>query len=562
MGAAGFLSGCCVAPIDRIGDAKCTGSLRTLLDAVPPPDVPIAIDVHSHIFNAHDMDAAGYLREPIANDLPELLGALVKAMADPLVTVACAMAPTAGQEYQRLCSEFASATLRADAVATIYSASRERRDATEQQFAERMARELSGKGFKRLYQRMITPKREEDHGFRAYEEPGAEDFSAEEILKVLERARNPSIQRQETLAAGSDPVGAFRLALRFVSHRVDNLLEAMATYATAGTAPSVAVFMPALVEFNHWFGKRESNALLEDQVTLMEMLNVATGGRVLPQVGFNPWTDVRSKGDHLDLVKDAVENRGLIGVKIYPTIGFRPVGNSAARFCPPAPDVDPEALNQSMDALFRWCREKNVPVMAHTGASKALCEVARDNTEPVVWETIVANHPGVPLHLGHFAGDNETNDQPKNGEPDHRWAREYAQLMERSGAEQVYADIGYWESLLRDGTQAEIFLREMLARPIGARRLMYGSDHHMLVVEPDWARYPDAVARMISGIAPGKPAELLRQAIFFDNAVRHYSLQKGGANRDRLERFFSRQRESHGDGVRMSNWFARADRVV
>ena len=564
FGAAGLLSGCCIAPVDRIGDAQCQEQVRTFLDGVP--GAPIAIDAHCHIFNGHDVDVEGYIRYPIANDAKTTKEKeLLETAAAPVAGLICAMAPSAAQEYDALCGKFGWPRLTSsiEAADTLYDLSVERRESRKRRFAEEFARQLRGTDFKARYEGFLVPGRERDHGFeRRSSDPGGRDFTTQEILKIMDLDGDDGPRSLVTtlLEAGVDPRGVFRLAYRLSSYRFDNLLELMRKYGHTDSAPGVSVFLPALVEFNRWLVKDETGAVLEDQIKLMELINVMTGGRVLPIVAYNPWTDVVTDA-HFKLVQDAVMNRGFIGVKIYPSAGFTPINNGPDTFCdnpPPAADLArfATALNGKLTRFWAWCTTEKVPVMMHTGFSRGRCLKSVQNTRPELWQQVVDVNYGVPLHLGHFGGDTEY----ANGDG-HQWAKAYIALMGKPGGSNVYTDTGFWDSLLKGESGPQEFLQSIVRDTTGARRLMYGSDYQMLVYAAHWGHYPDAVSRMIDGAHLGKHTPVVRNAVFFENAVRLYGLHRDGKGRHRIKTFFDNQKKQYGGQVHMSNWFDRADSV-
>ncbi len=551
LGSASLLSACCTAPLERIVESKCATHLRTCLDAVPPDDVPIAIDAHCHIFNGHDADAEGYIRGPIANDLEsEKLCKLVKLAAKPVAEMICSVAPNAAQEYDELCRCFSASrsTSKADTLRLLEDSATERRKRTRDQFAEQLARRLYGSDFKARYRELVLSANAKSHGIDA----STAHFSADEILGILDYSeRNPAGLMSTLKEKGVDPSGVFRLALRLASYRLDNLDQLMKTYGqTCEGVPKVAVFLPAMVEFNHWLGKAETGAVLEDQIKLMEMLALVTGGRALPIAAYNPWTDVATARRHSGLIKAAIMRGGCIGVKIYPSAGFRPIENREDKLCKLLPPpVTPGALNAALTDFFAWCTQCCVPVMVHTGYSRASCEAALNNTEPAAWEKLLTANDGLPLHLGHFGGDN------KFAQADRTWAKAYLTLMKTTNGANVYADVGFWDTLLDGNDESKRFLRGVLSDERGRRRLMYGSDYQMLVFDSRWKSYPQSVFNAIDNASLGREAANVREAFFFGNAVRLYGLHHEGAARKRLEEFFRKG----GNDVHLSSWFKRAD---
>ena len=57
-------------------------------------------------------------------------------------------------------------------------------------------------------------------------------------------------------------------------------------------------------------------------------------------------------GTTVALVKDAVLNKGFIGVKVYPEMGWNPFHNTPANAVPPE---RAQALDAILDDFFGWC---------------------------------------------------------------------------------------------------------------------------------------------------------------------------------------------------------------
>ena len=58
-------------------------------------------------------------------------------------------------------------------------------------------------------------------------------------------------------------------------------------------------------------------------------LAVLSGSYVLPLVPHKPRTDIERDGQSFKLVRRAIEERCFVGVKLYPPMGFRPLGNNS-----------------------------------------------------------------------------------------------------------------------------------------------------------------------------------------------------------------------------------------
>ncbi len=220
-------------------------------------------------------------------------------------------------------------------------------------------------------------------------------------------------------AASNEQGGIFfaakgRHALGFASNRARNAALLIDRY------PRVDIFTPLMVDFHEG---EETYSHPEELVDFYSQLNVATRGRFLPMVSFNPsraWAERdRPVGRrHLDLIKDSIENKGFVGVKMHPSTGFSPIENHRYG-CPNSPMqkqvVIPEEQARFYDKILHellvYCRGADVPVLIHSGEgipANATCmkHTFVDHSErpnaPLLWERAIQAANG---HVGwDFAG--------------------------------------------------------------------------------------------------------------------------------------------------------------
>src|SRR5439155_20874758 len=121
---------------------------------------------------------------------------------------------------------------------------------------------------------------------------------------------------------------------------------------------------------------------LHEKVSRLSMLGRLGYGtaRVHPFVGFDPRRELvsRKRADlkgALALAKEAVQEYGFIGVKLYPPMGFRPLGNGATA---EMTAEDAYRVDGILDELYTWCEAEQVPVTAHCNPSNEAAEEYRD----------------------------------------------------------------------------------------------------------------------------------------------------------------------------------------
>lgn len=156
-------------------------------------------------------------------------------------------------------------------------------------------------------------------------------------------------------------------------------------------------------------------------------------GRLYTFCGVDP-----RRPDALDILRTAVEEWGAIGLKLYPTNGFYP-------------DED------VVQPLYRYCLERDIPVLLHQGHSAGGHKSKYGH--PVYVDSVAADFPDLRIVFGHSARL-ET------------WAHEA--LSVAIYKTNVYLDLSLWQHWISPDELARkvVWMRDR----IGADRILFGSD--------------------------------------------------------------------------------------
>lgn len=379
--------------------------------------------------------------------------------------------------------------------------------------------------------------------------------------------------------------------------RHKNLEALMATNAMPEPGVGVALFTPAMIDMDYWLGVgAEAGSSADDistdasslpqsspaqQVEMMEMIQRLYPGRCHGFVSFCPWRQVDDthhnalvgegskfrRKSALEVVEDAILNRGFAGVKLYPTMGFLPIGNADIPLegFPASVAKTPYAhefghlLDAALLALYEFCSAHDVPIMVHTAPSNGAGVFTNSagketgyevRAHPQGWERVLARQglSGLKLNLTHFGGSPDAASTKE-------WRASIGRLMD--AYDSVYTDLSHYPEMLMDNfTGSGQHCREaaqMLA-PIRkvflsgeagekrARRILYGSDWPMLSKEYYYADYLPVVAHMyrrkIYGVGEG--AEMNARAFLSGNTIDFLGLYDGGKARARFEAWYAR----------------------
>jgi len=231
----------------------------------------------------------------------------------------------------------------------------------------------------------------------------------------------------------------------------------------------------------------------------------------------------------LGLVQDAVANRGFLGVKLYPPMGFLPLRNEGSGL--PYPSAAPpdfgKRLDQALDQLYGWAEANEAPLLAHAGKGNGSGPGYAERADPSNWRPVLAAHRTLHLSLAHFGEFLGATDAPP-------WEEHVGALI--VDFPNVYADLSYLHGLVGNGAGRDHVvsrLRAFLKRhPAIEDRLLYGSDWIMLGREARHEGYPVACEQLLrdADFSSSQIAKVRRH-----NAIAFLGLSGGHVVRRRLD---------------------------
>ncbi len=558
LGAGAVASGAWLAPAalaavtgPAAGDVP-AGSLKLPPGVSPPAGSTVRIDAHAHIFNVHDIPAHRFLTEVMVHQ-GGLMGLLLWLLGDFIANVARKLAPTARDELEALQHGFDPAIEIAihdrrftQAFVTWANANQAFLNAFEKQLRayERYRSDVTG---------MPIPDRRSI----------VEGMNTAAVLRTLEDARSPGQSDQDQfMAKAADaergrgqtkgkslapfavtPFSVAAFASKATSARWMNLQE-LWIVNRRDPALAIDVFCTSMLDFDHWLGEDSMNDVRQrDGILLMEQLAIASNAALLPLVAYNPWFDTPAGGGKaLDRVKVAIEERGFIGVKIYPPVRFDPglgphTGGTSCRG-----NYDP--VNEALRRFYTWVRTANVPVLAHASHTIGGSDPDEACAGPARWKAAFGQVSALPVQVGHLGGT--------SAKAVH-WAELFGDLMGTSEGSLLRGDLADQDKLFTDRHEIKRFA-QLLRRDFtgGSRlweRVLYGSDFYMTDVG-GWTREFSSEMQLFMLNAIGTAAT---ERVMGPNAVDFYGLADGQPTRKRLEEFYAR----HGVTPR---WTCRVDR--
>lgn len=238
----------------------------------------------------------------------------------------------------------------------------------------------------------------------------------------------------------------------------------------------VAVVLPMDI-IDKKAGKREKKLFLK-QMEDTRRQAMRYPGRILPFAKVNP-----ARSDSFDLFCNAIEEGACVGLKLYPSLGYRIRGGV-------------------MDEVLRFCEEKAVPVLLHcndTGFRKS--PQAARFCDPKEWIPVLDTHASLKVCFAHFGGQTQDGKPvwTHPGLPEESWAAAILDLMKRYPG-RVFADLSYHWEQNEDDEAAKNYRNNLLAVLSDEHfrdQVLWGTDFHLLRLDATDTDYTESFVSLV-----------------------------------------------------------------
>lgn len=539
-------------------------------------DGGLTIDAHCHVFNGTDLQVNEFLSR-VAVEQKGALGFAARAIGELLENLAWRLAPSGDEELSKLAGLAKSLQ---SCTAEGYA---DRVGGLEQEGYTRGRQELQKAVEQSPKLRSLGLKIAQGTFSVAPDPVEAAQLEAliliqglpESVKSYDDMSANKGLRIQSFSA--SSVRGLIDFVLQNFQYRYVNVHKYLRTYNRPGERV-VDLMLPSMVDYDWWLNKGDATPTsLATQVQVMSQISVLTGGRVHAFVPFDPLRQVayelgQSSVDSLSLVKDAVLKRGLVGVKLYPPMGFSALGNQERDgmgfwrrpWLPRWADRGDlgARLDGAMRALFQWCQAEQVPVMAHTSESNGPTPEFEKLTDSKYWALALNEFPTLRVSFGHFGGSTPV-------ELGLRRAEEFASLMQAgTGAPGVsaFADAGYFVEVMSREPELLTIVRQLYEETSStgsaalSNRFLYGTDWMMTLAEGSVGGYLGDFERLFADleerpVMKSRGVTNLAARFFGLNSADWVGLHAGDATRLRLDAFY----RSHG--IDRPDWAVKLDRL-
>ena len=273
----------------------------------------------------------------------------------------------------------------------------------------------------------------------------------------------------------------------------------------------------------------------------------SSDGRLIAFVAFSPFR----KGS-IDIVSNALA-KGYAGVKIYPSMGYLPTGNSNLNFnVPESPGGD--LVDANMRKMIDYCLKHDIPIFSHC-MERGAVERAPGYAifgDPKHWEAVIKKPGGEKLRLCFAHAGGAYGWLQQDG---FDFYNSYAGAIYRlcTSYDNVYCEFGALDELIGQPAQIALF-KERLGSLVGDKdsqkhdfghKIMYGSDWHMNYMHPQFGEYFGTFREMFDD--EDSPLHMYRKKFLRENAIAYLNIH---GYLDRNRDFLSGEALNHLEKMR------------
>lgn len=330
---------------------------------------------------------------------------------------------------------------------------------------------------------------------------------------------------------------------------VDITKEMVKTFEKDG----IQLYVPLMIDYEYWFKNTPDN-LIEEQIMHMHSdIIIPHKGLIHPFVSFDPARELAfRKGmenpdgeteefGSLNLVKDAIEHMGYIGVKLYNAMGYRPFNNALVddkrrkiSLHKKKYNFKGEEYDDVLSQLYDYCVENEVPITTHCGmdGSESYHDASFDFGHALFWREVLHQERWAKLHLNlaHFGWNKGGYHVPRS------WVEDICFMLERY--ENLYTDVAHHEVISMENKFKEAYHDLIVKKGFDAikKKLLFGIDWHVIKRVEGFENFTKQYKSILEN------GNLFNQNAIDDffggNAIRFLGLDTYGKARQRLEKFY------------------------
>jgi predicted TIM-barrel fold metal-dependent hydrolase len=258
----------------------------------------------------------------------------------------------------------------------------------------------------------------------------------------------------------------------------------------------------------------------------------------------------------MKLLRHAFENCGVIGIKLYPALGYDPrPGKNNEFHCANHSLLNPNQshedrirmLNDNLEAMYKFAGGNNLPILTHCSPGGSCLTLIDEENKPKLWcytdpanYLEIAGSYNVRICLAHMGG--KIHLEYEGVDKARAWRETIIENINTAhnrtdSKGRIYTDLSFDISRVLTDEKLELYMnetREYLDDPITGKYLMFGSDWPMGLFSFSEKEY---IQPYWDGLSPGQ------QELFFKDNIARFLFSESKQIPDRYIQFI---KEKHG----------------
>ena len=331
---------------------------------------------------------------------------------------------------------------------------------------------------------------------------------------------------------------------------VDVATEMVDTYRKDG----IDLYIPLVLDYEYWFKNSFDNPIDEQVNHIYENIVIPYKGMMHPFVSFDPARELASRKNmdnpdgtqkefsSLQLVKDAIENKGFIGVKLYNSMGYKPFYNYTVDYKRRRIPLherryvfEGREYDEVLSELYDYCVENEVPITTHCGmyGIESYHNASFDFGKAKFWRDVLCKEKfkNLRLNLAHFGWH-----QKLRYHANESWVKDICEMFTEFNY--LFADVALHKVMSEGNIPKFISDYKDICReyPSVKKRLLFGIDWHVSKRVKNFKQFKEQYLKVLKHDNLFSDEEI--KDFFGGNALRFLGLLPGGKNRERLEKFY------------------------
>jgi len=329
----------------------------------------------------------------------------------------------------------------------------------------------------------------------------------------------------------------------------------------------IDLYVPLVIDFEYWFKNSPDNPIKDQIEHIYRKIVLPYKGKTHPFVPFDPARELafrkgldnpdgkKEEYGSLNLVKDAIEDKGYIGVKLYNSLGYKPFNNRTV-------DHDRRRIalhkkkyvykgdeyDEVLSELYDYCVDNDVPITAHCimDGIESYSKASWDFGHALFWRDVLSQERYKDLHLNlaHF-GWNQQRGEGYHGS--NSWVEDICKML--GDFEYLFVDVAHHRVVSDEQSQRFKSDYRDLCRdwPVIKKRLLFGIDWHVIKRVENFENFKERYIDVLKHDGLFTDDEV--DDFLGGNALNFLGFVPGGKNRERLRVFY------RDNGIDPPEWF-------